>query len=79
MLAQVLLKDVTTTTITPTMVWPEAKLQRGDIAPPFTENWIKDLLSMAHLSEQDPDSPPASPSHQEVSTSLFFLSIRVQT
>ena len=34
-------------------------------------NWIKDLLSMAHPSEQDPDSPTASPYHQETSTSLL--------
>ena len=30
-------------------------------------------------SEQDPDSPTASPSHREVSMSLLFLPIRGQT
>ena len=29
-------------------------------SPTSTENWIKDLLSMAHPSEQDPVSPSVS-------------------
>ena len=33
--------------ITPTIVWPQAKLQGGEESYPSTENWIKDLLSMA--------------------------------
>ena len=41
--------------------------------------WIKDLLSMACPPEQDPVFPTASPSHQEVSTSLLSSSIRRQT
>ena len=42
----------------------------------LTENWIKDLLSMA---PNGPDSPTASLSHQEGSTSLLSLSIRGKT
>ena len=42
---------------------------------PLTENWIKDLLRMTHLSEQDPVSPTVSLSHQETSISLFSLEL----
>ena len=45
--ALILLKEVTITTITPTIVWPQANHQGGNIAGPLTENWIKDLLSLA--------------------------------
>ena len=30
-----------------TIVWPHIKQQEGKIAPPITENWIKDLLNRA--------------------------------
>ena len=65
--------------ITPTIVWPQAKLQGGEEFYPSTENWIKDLLSMAPPIRARPDSPTVSPSHQEASTSLLSLSIRGQT
>ena len=45
--ALVLLKEVTIPTITPTIVWPQGNNQEGNIADPLTENWIKDLLSLA--------------------------------
>ena len=48
-LAKALLKEVT---ITPTIVWPQAKLQEGNTAPPSKDNWIKDLLSMAPPQER---------------------------
>ena len=41
---------------------------------PSTENWNKDLLSMAHPSEQDPVFPTVSLSHQETSISLLSSS-----
>ena len=43
---------------------------------PSTENWIRDLLSMARPSEQDPVSLSVSLSHQEASITLLSLSIR---
>ena len=42
-------EEVTITAITPTIVWPQAKVQGGNTVPESTENWIKDLLSMAPL------------------------------
>ena len=39
---------------------------------------LKIYWAWPHPSEQDPDSPTASPSHQEASTSLLSLSIRGQ-
>ena len=43
MLAYVLVKEVTITSITPTIVWPQTELQPHLLA----ENWIKDLIRMA--------------------------------
>ena len=40
---------------------------------------LKMYLVPSHPSEQDPDAPTASPSHQEVPTSLLSLFIRGQT
>ena len=45
---------------------------------PSTENWINDLLSMAHPSEQDSVCPKASTSHKEASVNLLSLHIRGQ-
>ena len=44
--ARELLKEVTIIFITSTRVWPQLKQQGGNSVP-STENWIKDLLSMA--------------------------------
>ena len=45
---QDLLKEVTKTVIAPTIGWPQAKNHREGTKPrPSTDNWIKDLLSMA--------------------------------
>ena len=46
---------------------------------PSTENWIRDLLSMARPSEQDPVSLSVSLSHQDASISLLSFSIKGQT
>ena len=44
-----LLKEVTIIFITSTIGWPQVKQQGGNTALPTTENWSKDLLSMAPL------------------------------
>ena len=55
--------------ITSTIVWPQVNCREGTQLHPSTENWLKDLLSMAQ-SKQDPASPSVNLSHQEASTSL---------
>ena len=42
----------------------------------WSRKLVNDLLSMPCSEEQEPVSPPASPSHQEASTSLLSSSIR---
>ena len=42
-----LLKEVTIVSITSTIVWPLVNKREGTQLHPSTENWIKDLLSMA--------------------------------
>ena len=42
-----LLREVTIIFITSTIVWPEIDSREGAQLHPSTENWIKDLLSMA--------------------------------
>ena len=60
--------------ITSTIVWPQVKQQGGNIAPPITENWIKDLLSMAPPIRTRPSFPYIL-SHYGASIHLY-LSIR---
>ena len=43
-----LLKEVAIIFITFTIVWSQFKQRGGNKPPPPTDNWIKDLLSMAH-------------------------------
>ena len=43
-----------------TIVWPQVKQQRGKIAPPITENWIKDLLNRDLPIRTRPSFPPQS-------------------
>ena len=46
-----ILKEVSIILITSTIVWPQVKQQGGGTQPCHsTENWIKDLLSMAWSS-----------------------------
>ena len=61
-----------------TIVWPQVNSREGTQLQPSTENWIKDLLSMA-LPIRTRPSFPFSLSHQEASISLLSLSIRGQT
>ena len=54
---QVLLKEITKTVIAPTTVWPQAKNNREGTQPrPSTDNWIKDLLSIAPHQHLPPQS-----------------------
>ena len=55
--AQNLLKEVAFCFITSTMVWLQVKQQGGNTAPPITENWIKNLLSMAPPIRTRPSFP----------------------
>ena len=52
--------------------------REGTKPHPSTENWIKDLLSLALPIRQYPVSPTLSLFHQEVFISLLSLFIRVQ-
>ena len=52
-----LLKEVAVIFIISTMVWPQVKQQGGNTAPPSTENWIKDLLSIAPPIRTRPSFP----------------------
>ena len=42
-----LLREVTIIFITSTIVWPQVNSRKGTQLHPSTENWIKDLRSMA--------------------------------
>ena len=53
--------------------------KEGTQPHPSTENQIKDLLGTAPLVRARPDSPTASPSHQEACINLLSFSIRGQT
>ena len=57
------LKEVTITFITSTIVWPQGN-RKGTQPRPSTDNWIKDLLSMAPPIRTRPNSP-VSLSQQE--------------
>ena len=52
------------------IVWPQIHSREGRQLHPSTENWIKDLLSMAPPIRTRP-SIPLSLSHQEASISLY--------
>ena len=54
-----LLKDVAIIFITSTIVWPQVNSREGTQLQPSTENWIKDLLSVAPPIRTRP-SPPQS-------------------
>ena len=56
-----LLKKVLIIFITSTIVWPQVNNREGTQLHPSTENWIKDLLSMALPIRKRP-SFPLSPS-----------------
>ena len=56
-----LLKEVAILFITSTRVWPQVKQQGASTACPSTENWIKDLLSMALPIRIRPSFPLSQP------------------
>ena len=62
------MKEAPITIITPTIVWPQAKTQ----SCPSTENWIKDLLSVALPIRTRPSSPTVSLSNQETSPQASY-------
>ena len=74
-----LLKEVTIIFITSNIVCPQVNNGEGTQPHPSTEDWIKDLLTVALPFKQDPVSPSVSLSHQEASISLLSFSIRGQT
>ena len=55
-----LLREVTITFITFTIVWPQVNNRKGTQPDPSTENWTKDLLSMALPIRTRPSFPPQS-------------------
>jgi len=55
-----LLREVTITFITFTIVWPQVNNRKGTQPHPSTENWTKDLLSMALPIRTRPSFPPQS-------------------
>ena len=65
-----LLREVIIIFITSTIVWPGVNRREETQVHPSTENWIKDLLSMALPIKQDLVSPSVSLTHQEASISL---------
>ena len=64
--------------ITSTTVCPQVNKREETQFHPLTENWIKDLLSMAPPIRIRLLSPSACLSHQEASISLLPFSIRGQ-
>ena len=74
-----LLKEVAIIFITSTIVWSQVNNRWGIQPHPSTQNWIKDLLSMALLIKQNPVSFSVSLFHQKASISLLSFSIRGQT
>ena len=49
-------KEVTIVFVTSTIVWPQVDNREGTQPCPSTENWIKDLLSMAPPIRTRPQS-----------------------
>ena len=73
------LKELTIIFITSTIVRPQVNSRKGTQLHPSTENWIKDLQSMALPIKTGSSFLSVSLSHQEVSISLLSLSIKGQT
>ena len=63
--------------ITPTIVWPQAKLQGGNTVPSISIK-LDSRFTKHGPWEQDPVFPTASPSHQEGFTSFLSPSTRGQ-
>ena len=70
-----LLKEVAIIFITSTIVWPQVNSREGTQPHPLTENWIKDLLSMALPIRTRPSFPLSQslPSGSFHKASLIFL------
>ena len=74
-----ILKEAPIIFITSTIVWPQVNNREGTQPHPSTQNWIKDLSSMAHTSEQDAISSSVRFSHQEAPICLLSFSVDRQT
>ena len=56
-----LLKENSIIFITFNIVWPQVNSREGTQLHPSTENWIKDLLSMAHQNKTQFSPQSVSP------------------
>ena len=61
-----LLREVTIIFITSTIVWPQVNSREGTELHQSTENWIKDLLSMAPPIRIRPSTPSVNLSHLSI-------------
>ena len=74
-----LLKEVTIIFTTSTIVWPQVNSREGTQLHQSTENWIKDLLSMAPPIRTRPSFPLSQSLPSGSFQSLLSFSIRGQT
>ena len=74
-----LLKKVAIIFITSTIVWPQINNREGTQPHPSTENWMKDLLSMAPAIRTRPSFQLSQFVPSERFHSLLSFSIRGQT
>ena len=77
--AQILLKEVTITFITLPQFGLRPNNREGTQPCPSTENWIKDLLTMASSIRIRPSFPHSQCSYQAAFKSLLSLSKRAET
>ena len=75
--AEVLLKEVAITFITTSIVWPQPNNREGTQPHPSTENWIKELLSMAQHIRARPRFPhsqslPSGSFHKRLIISIIY-------
>ena len=71
--ARELLREVTIIFNTSTIVWPQVNSREGTQLHPPTENWIKDLLSMAPPIRTRPSFPLSQPLHSGSFYKLLIL------
>ena len=74
-----LLREVTIIFITATIIWPQVNSRGGTQLHSSTENWIKDLLSMALPNRTRLSFPLGRSTPSQTSISLLSFSIRGQT
>ena len=74
-----ILREVTIIFITSTIVWPQIKRREATQLHPSTENWMKDLLSMAPAIRTRPSFQLSQFVPSEKFHSLLSFSLRGQT